>query len=258
MKISTRLLVLVGSLIVAMLGIGVLGLYGVGKSNASLKSVYQERTSPAVALGQIDALTTAMRMNVAEALANPTPEVMASSIQQVQAQRAQINTLWVAYTSAPLQPVEQAIAQSLAANRKAFEEQGLMPALAGLQANDITEAQEKMVNKMTPLALPLKKDIDALKQYQVSAAQAEFEQANQRYGLIQAVTVVALLLGSILAGALGFAIMRSITTQLGGEPAQANAVAQRVGAGDLAVPIALAARDSRSLMARLQAMQGSL
>jgi methyl-accepting chemotaxis protein len=45
---------------------------------------------------------------------------------------------------------------------------------------------------------------------------------------------------------------------LGGEPDQANAVAERVGAGDLAVPITLAHSHGTSLMARLQAMQGSL
>jgi methyl-accepting chemotaxis protein-1 (serine sensor receptor) len=258
MKISTRLLALVGSLIAAMLCIGVIGLFGIEKSNTSLKSVYEQRTSPAVALGQIDALTISNRMHVAEALANPTPEVLAASIQQVQAHRSEINTLWDAYASAPHGPEEQAIAQSLAAHRKAFEDQGLTPALAALQANDITEAQSAMVRQMTPLAVPLKKDIDALKQYQISAAQSEFQQANTRYKLIQTVSVLALLLGSVLAGGFGFAIMRSITTQLGGEPDQANAVAERVGAGDLAVPIALASGDGKSLMARLQAMQGKL
>ncbi|NVO04470.1 MAG: Tar ligand binding domain-containing protein [Rhodoferax sp.] len=258
MKISTRLLALVGSLIVAMVCIGVIGLYGIEKSNASLQSVYQERTSPAVALGQIDALTIANRMHVAEALANPTPEVLAASIQQVQRNRSEINTLWDAFASAPHSAEEQAIARSLAADRQAFEDQGLTPALAALQGNDITEAQSMMVGKMTPLAVPLKKDIDALKQFQITAAQAEFEQARARYGLIQTVAVLALLLGALLAGGFGFAIMRSITTQLGGEPDQANAVAERVGAGDLAVPIALAPQDKRSLMARLQSMQGSL
>jgi methyl-accepting chemotaxis protein-1 (serine sensor receptor) len=258
MKISTRLLALVGSLIAAMVCIGVIGLYGIAKSNASLQSVYQERTSPAVALGQIDALTIANRMHVAEALANPTPEVLTTSIQQVQAHRVEINTLWDAYASAPHDAEEQTIALSLAAHRKTFEDQGLTPALAALQANDITEAQSAMVNKMSPLAVPLKRDIDALKQYQIRAAQSEFVQANARYGLIQTVTVLALLLGTVLASGLGYAIMRSITTQLGGEPDQANAVAERVGGGDLAVPIALAPRDSKSLMARLQAMQGSL
>ena len=258
MKISSRLLALVGSLVAAMVCIGAIGLFGIQKSNSSLQSVYEERTRPAVALGQIDALTIANRMHVAEALANPTAEVLATSIQQVQAHLGEINALWSAYASAPHSPAEQAIAESLAAHRKAFEEQGLTPALAALQANDITEAQSMMVTQMTPLALPLKKDIDALKQYQISAAQSEFQQANRRYGLIQTACVLAMLLGALLAGTFGFAIMRSITTQLGGEPDQANAVAERVGAGDLAMPIALATGDDKSLMARLQAMQGRL
>ena len=168
MKISTRLLALVGSLIAAMLGIGALGLYGIEKSNASLMSVYLERTGPAVALGQIDALITANRMYVAEALANPTAEVLAASIQQVQTHRAEINTLWEAFAQAPHNTEEQALSQSFATHRQAFEETGLTPALAALQANDITEAQSMMVSQVRQAAEG------------VATASAEIAQGNQQ------------------------------------------------------------------------------
>ncbi len=258
MKISTRLQILVGSLVTAMLILGALGLYGIGKSNASLKSVYEERTSPAVALGQIDALIISNRMHVAEALANPTPEVITTSIQQVERNRAEIGTLWDTFAKSAHNTEEQNLSAALASDRQAFETRGLTPALAALQANDITEAQSMMVSQMTPLATPLKKDIDALKRYQIVAAQTEFEAANQRFGLIRTVSVLALLLGAGLGGGLGLAILRSISSQLGGEPDQANAIAERVGAGDLAAGITVAAHDKQSLMARLKAMQGRL
>jgi methyl-accepting chemotaxis protein-1 (serine sensor receptor) len=258
MKISTRLLVLVGSLIAAMVCIGLLGLFGIEKSNTSLKSVYEDRTGPAVDLGQIDALTIANRMYIAEALANPTPEVMAVSVRQVQANRSEINRLWSLFSSAAHSPEEQAMAKTFALDRQAFEEEGLAPALAALQANDITEAQSMMVNKMTPLSVALKKDIDALKQHQIAAAATEFKNASERFSVTRAACVLAMLLAALVASAMGLALVRSISAQLGGEPIEANLVAQRVGSGDLAAAIALDGRPPNSLMAALQSMQTSL
>ena len=258
MKISSRLFFLVAGLTVLMVGIGMLGLIGIHKANHSLQSVYLERTTPAVNLGQIDALSISNRMHVAQALANPTAEVLAFSVQAVERNRDEITRLWVAFAAVPHGSDEAALANAFAKDQAAFDTQGLQPALSALASNDITTAQDLMVNKMTVLAVAMKKDVDALKQYQIAAAQAEFDAASARYLHIQWASVLSMVLGSALAGALGFAIMRSITSELGGEPHQANQVAERVGAGDLAVPIALGARDQHSLMARLQGMQSSL
>jgi methyl-accepting chemotaxis protein len=57
---------------------------------------------------------------------------------------------------------------------------------------------------------------------------------------------------------LGFALTRSIFRQLGAEPSVAAAAVNAVAEGDLATPIALQTGDTRSLMAALAGMQGSL
>ena len=72
-----------------------------------------------------------------------------------------------------------------------------------------------------------------------------------------------LLIGCTLAGAaaallLGWRVTVSITRQLGAEPAEAAALAQRVAAGDLSVAVRLRAGDDSSLMAQMGRMQDSL
>ena len=72
-----------------------------------------------------------------------------------------------------------------------------------------------------------------------------------------------LLIGCILAGVaaallLGWRVTLSITRQLGAEPVEAAALAQRVAAGDLSVAVQLRAGDHNSLMAQLGRMQDSL
>src|SRR5262245_1024778 len=62
----------------------------------------------------------------------------------------------------------------------------------------------------------------------------------------------------LLGIGLAFAIARGITRQLGGEPADATGVANRVAAGDLSREIALQPGDSSSLMASMARMQAAI
>ena len=82
--------------------------------------------------------------------------------------------------------------------------------------------------------------------------------AHATYSHAFAWTVVLVALAVAAAGALAFAIVRSITRQLGGEPDVAASLARSVAAGDLGVPIRLRAGDSASMMAQLKMMQESL
>ncbi|WP_427911966.1 methyl-accepting chemotaxis protein [Ramlibacter sp. MMS24-I3-19] len=78
---------------------------------------------------------------------------------------------------------------------------------------------------------------------------------------VSAVRALLLALGTIavLAGvALAFLITRSVLRQLGGEPAAAADLAQRVADGDLTTAVALRDGDSDSLVAALKRMQESL
>jgi methyl-accepting chemotaxis protein len=67
---------------------------------------------------------------------------------------------------------------------------------------------------------------------------------------------VLALVGVLLA--LGLLITRSITRQLGGEPAAVNAITHRLAEGDLSVDIALRPGDRNSIMQGVKAMRDSM
>jgi methyl-accepting chemotaxis protein len=69
--------------------------------------------------------------------------------------------------------------------------------------------------------------------------------------------LVALLLGA-LSSIMMFVIMRNIKSSLGGEPAYAVEVAERIASGDLTVPVKVAADDQHSLLYAMQSMQANL
>lgn len=258
MKISVRLTILVGVMSAILVAIGLLGLFGIGQANASLKAVYERRTVPAVVLGKIDALVTSSRMHVAQALANPTPEVIALSINSIAANQAEIASGWKSYAHGSLAPEEDRMAKSIEAHLKSFDEMGLRPAVEALRANDITDAQAAMVEKMTPLAVPVKQGIDELKQLQIDGAQSEFDAANTRYTSIRWLALISIVGGVAFAAWFGLRMAGSITGLLGGEPHEANRVVEWVGKGDLTHPISINANDRGSMMAGLRQMQEGL
>jgi len=71
--------------------------------------------------------------------------------------------------------------------------------------------------------------------------------------------MLMLVLGSAIFGlALGVVLTRSLTRQLGGEPAYAGDIARRIAAGDLTVAVELRQGDSSSMLFAMKTMRDSL
>jgi len=89
---------------------------------------------------------------------------------------------------------------------------------------------------------------------QVSLKKAQAELS----GFAWRISLIALGLTLPLLGAIYYFIRRFVHRPLGGEPAEATAVANRIAAGDLAQPVAVRQGDSLSLMAAMAVMQQNL
>jgi methyl-accepting chemotaxis protein len=84
------------------------------------------------------------------------------------------------------------------------------------------------------------------------------ETADTLRGTATLISVLIALATLVAVGLIGFVITRSLLRQLGGEPADVAAMANRVAAGDLPNEIALKAGDSTSLMAAMSRMVESI
>jgi methyl-accepting chemotaxis protein len=258
LKVSTRLIGLISLLAVLLLAIGGLGLFGISASNDALKTVYEDRTVPTAQLGKIESLILRNQLALNAALADPTAENIRERMALIDANIAIVSKEWDAYMATYLTPEEKELAKAFANDRKTFVKEGLAPAMAALRANDVTQAQRLAKEKVEPLFVALARGAAALINLQIDVAKKEYAAALARYETIRAVSLGAIALGLLLAGALGFMLVRSISRQLGAEPGEAAALAQSVAAGDLTVHIDLKRGDTSSLMAHLKAMQLSL
>ena len=83
-------------------------------------------------------------------------------------------------------------------------------------------------------------------------------QAAEAYRAARTLIIAAAALACALGGGLGLLMTRGLLRQLGGEPAYATEVAQRIAAGDIGTPVATRDGDSGSLLGAMKAMQTSL
>ena len=258
LKVSTRLVMLAGILAALLLVVGGLGMFGISQSNAALRQVYEERAVPVEQLGSIRSLILSNRLAIAVALVTPTPEVIASSTTTVDNNIVAIGKIWDNYMRTPRAPEEARLAETFAANRARFVQEGLRPAAAALRSNNIPEVQRIVTEQIRPLYGPVGRDIEALTQLQIDEASRAYREADQRYTTLRTIFLAVLAGGLAFALLFGYSVIRSISRQLGGEPAQASLLAQNVADGDLTTEVRIQSGDARSLMAHLKVMQDRL
>jgi len=102
------------------------------------------------------------------------------------------------------------------------------------------------------------KIVARLEAAQVEDLEQEVATAQSNYQISRNLLLAMMALGFILSTALVTVVARQVARQLGGDPAQAAEVANRVAAGDMSSQIALKPGDTSSLMASMQAMSTTI
>ena len=254
LKISTRIGILVAAMSLLLVLTGLISLYGLGKTNAGLKTVYEDRT---VALGQlatVQALDLQNRLTLSEVLLRPQPDEISSAIQQLDKNISAGNKQWADYMATYLTPDEEVIAKKLAEQRASYLQSALAPAVAALKAASLDEVK-KLDAELQAKYVPLHQSLEKLIQLQLKVAKEEFDAAEQRHGTVSTVSISAMVLGTLFAVLFGMLLIKNISQLL----AQSNAVATAVADGDLTYPIKVDGNNEvAQLLRTLTNMQGKL
>ena len=255
LKISTRLFLMVGLLVSLLLFVGGLGLLGIVKTDGSLQRVYERNTVPITQIADIQERLLVNRLAVAVSLVTPTPEVIGPSIELIESNIAEITKIWNAYAQTLDGGEEEQLAREFAEHRGRFVQQGLLPTVAALRANDLEQARRLTETAVRPLYEPVGKGIGDLMALQLRSAHHEYEAAVALYEQVRNATVGAVLLGAVFAVVFSMALVRGVVRSL----AQAVQVAESVAAGDLTRQVAAEGRDEvATLMKSLASMREGL
>lgn len=103
-KISSRLIVMLVSMLVLAVVLGGMGLFGMNKANEGMRSVYEDRTIPGGQIAEIQKLLLTNRLRVTASLENPTAEELQKNTAEVEQNIAEIGRVWEAYMAGHLTP----------------------------------------------------------------------------------------------------------------------------------------------------------
>ena len=180
MKISARLMLLVGLMSALLVLVGGIGLWGIASSNAALKSVYEDRTVALAQLGDVRGRLVGNAFVLVSAALDATPEVAAKNTAQVEANIASISKTWDAYMATKLTADEEKAAKQFAAVRATYVTDGLLATVKALRSGDFAAATKLSMETLPKLYVPVRDTLDALVKIQTDQAKAEYDAATQR------------------------------------------------------------------------------
>ncbi|WP_124703286.1 methyl-accepting chemotaxis protein, partial [Sulfuriferula multivorans] len=261
LSIKSRLIFVIGFLSMLLTGIGILGLVSLNSANSALKSVYEERM---VTVGHLDEVVRLINKNqllVAESIVGQVgafaegPAVVGKQMDEAEKVIKEIDQVWHAYLKTKLSPEEKKLADSFVASRIKYGRGGLRPAIAALRAADYQQAGELVQGPMKDSYKEVRKNIDALIQYQMDQARHEFENTQSMYATVRNISIIAILAGVLLAAFIGVWLIRAISGPLN----EAVRIAKSVAAGDLTQTIEVHSKDETGqLMQAMKDMNDSL
>jgi methyl-accepting chemotaxis protein-1 (serine sensor receptor) len=227
--IKTKLVFATGFLCLSVIIIGAQGVGSLGITNASVKTMYEDRV---IALGQLNAVQNMMQQNqmaIAAAILGRDPERIKGVIDAVVARRTAIDRQWKAFTSTQLTEEEKKLAEQFERSRRQFLSQGIEPAIAALHTGDMDKAAEVARSQLETHYQPAQKVMEELIKSELDASKEEFDHSQERYATSRMITIA----GSTLALLVGISMAWWIIAIIMAGMRDATKIADTISAGDL-------------------------
>ncbi|WP_241291043.1 methyl-accepting chemotaxis protein [Burkholderia stabilis] len=232
---------------------GVLGLYGMARSNDSTREIFTNQMPSAVDVGVSEIFAARERLALDRAaLLSGTPDA-AAAIQRSREMRAQSDAWWQKYLALPRGPEEDRLAQDVATKRQALQRG--CDAFASILAADQRDRIGDGAKQLQALYNDLSVSSEALRNFQFTDGQAGFDRAESVYDMLRVLSIV------VLAAGFGAALLSWLTLSraIGRPIADALAHFDAIAAGDLRRPIVVQRRDEMGqLLDGLAKMQRGL
>ncbi len=249
LTIKTRLVFVIAFLAAELVAGAAIGIYNLAIANAELKSMHDDRVVPIGQLSRVMQLITINQLLVGKAADATTKEGRDAFLSQLEANVADATATWKAYEQTSLTPEEAALVAKFVEARKAFLEQGLMPAVAAARAGDGTLASELLTGEVARRFQPVADVGGQLLALQQRVAREEYEQSQAAYETVRLVCLAGLAFGLLMAAVIGWALVRAIVRPI----EAAVRIAGAVAAGDLTQRIEVSSNDETGRL--LQALK---
>jgi methyl-accepting chemotaxis protein len=185
------------------------------------------------------------------------PAAVKSELDAMLSERAQSAEIFKWLDERVVSPDTKRLLQSVARQRAMYNA-GEDKFISFVEESKIVEAKEELATEMRPLQLSYLDGLHDFVEIENSQVVAQGETDKQSYAT--SLITLRVMSGTAIFIAFGvwFVLSRSITRQLGGEPAYAVTVARRIADGDLSSEVNVSTGDSESLLAAMKGMSTRL
>ncbi|MHB9100924.1 MAG: methyl-accepting chemotaxis protein [Sulfuricella sp.] len=212
-NVSTRLMILTGSLLTLLTIVGFMGIRGVSGASEGLRSVYEKNTVSLVQLGEVLDVVYHSRALVITGMGADSSSAADEHFKEVSKVNEELNKTWGIYSSALISAEGKAQAGEFEQAWKDYAESGnktITLAKSGDYETAITYMKTDSAKKFNIAREALLKLMRSEKQN----AKSSFDETNKSNVIIKTVVLITLALGLAIGGGLSYATIRSITRPL--------------------------------------------
>jgi len=263
-SIKTRLWLIMCFMALGLLIEGGIGLSGIVMANKELDAAYKDSLEPTRMISRVMLLMGDNRAQImlwlqhkadgdASGTHNNDPLMTHTAI--IAKNRDEITALVAEYKKRNLTAEEVELADKYAAARALYVNEGLMQAVAVLQAADYQKANKILLQKINPYYEAANARANALLQKILETSKKRYDHAEERYILIRNVVIGSTLLGLLLGAIAATLLIRSIMRPLNRAVGHFKDIAQ----GNMDEIIAVSGRDELGqVLGELSTMQEKL
>jgi methyl-accepting chemotaxis protein I, serine sensor receptor len=251
--IKARIGLTMAFLAALLVAIGLFGLFGLSRSNESVRDMFTNQMPSAVDIGNAELYAARERLALDRAaFLIGTPEVSAT-LERARGMRAISDDWWKRYLALPREGDEDRYAQEASAKREALQ-QAMEAFYAIVSANDqskIIDGAKRLQATYNELAVA----DDALRKFQFESAKQGFDSAQSTYSTFRVISLAGIVAGVLAALFSYFTLRGAIARPL----ADALGHFDAISSGDLRRPVVPTSRDEMGqLIEGIGKMQRSL
>ena len=246
MKIRTRFYILIGFSTLMLIWVGATGLSGIQSTSKAVASVYNDRLVAIERLGEIRNNQMQIRITLGVARQETDAFEILAQTDKINGMIFRVGTILKEYEGRRMAPEEKALFDAFSQARQDFGGNGVMPMINLLTTEKFDEADKLRVSVLDPAYAKASAAIDALLEYEVKTARAEYESATAYAAKIRIVSIASIVAGLVLSILTGLFITRAITQGVGKLVKAASGLAE----GDLGARSELTGDDELSHVSR--------
>jgi methyl-accepting chemotaxis protein len=208
LKIRTRLIILMCTLLSLPVVIGLIGEYAEDRSMAVIDGLYANRLLPLTELSVVKERTLHNRLAVINASIHP--EKSDQYIKEIEGNMEEIGINIDSYLTVDMDAKEKQLVDQMIAARKRYVSEALKPSIEAMKLGDVAQLKLLIDEKVRPLYYELKASLDKLIELQALGAQKTMSADDDAAEIVHRISIGVLLFGLVTGSMLGFSIIRSV------------------------------------------------